>query len=61
MKKIKEIDKLNIIFVLMTALNFILATIVSVNFPLVGVLGWAVTLMNCTFCGGKHDEGVESI
>lgn len=61
MKKIKDIDKLNIIFVLMTALNFILATIVSVNFPLVGIFGWAVTLMNCAFCGGKSDEGSEFI
>ena len=61
MNEIKDIDKLNIIFVLMTALNFILATTVSVNFPLVGIFGWAATLMNCAIFGGKCNEGVESI
>ena len=61
MKKIKKIDKLNIIFVLMTALNFILATTVSMSFPLVGFFGWAATLMNCAIFGGKCDECAESI
>ena len=61
MKTIKEVYKINIIFVLMITLNFILTSTFSVKFSLIGILGWAAALINCTIYGGKFNESIESI
>lgn len=52
--KMENIDKLNLAFVMMTLLNFILAAIVAINHPYVGLFGWAASLVNCAICGGDN-------